>query len=127
MDSKSDAEEIAIGRVEEAHQVSRFIRFRRTIMAGITVIVPVWITFLALRKIFDWADGFSVPVIQQFAASIGYPDFHIPGLGFLLTFIIIWIVGSVAANLVRKRLLQSAREPWNGCRSFARSTRRCNI
>jgi uncharacterized membrane protein len=60
--------------------------------------------------LFEWADGFSAPLIRQFAAGLGYPNFHIPGLGFLLTFIILWVVGTVAANVLGRRLLQYARE-----------------
>jgi uncharacterized membrane protein len=94
----------------QEHKVGPLTKLRRTITAGITVIVPLWVTSWALQKLFNWADGFSVPLITQFAGRLGYPDFHIPGLGFLLTFIIIWVVGAIAANVVGKRLLQSGRE-----------------
>ncbi len=99
-----------LGRASKEHQVNRWVRLRRTLTAGITVIAPLWITGWALTKIFQWADGFPALLIGQFTARLGYPDFHIPGLGFLLTFIIIWAVGVIAANVVGKRLLQSARE-----------------
>ena len=103
MDSQPD-------KAGQEHKVRPLTKFRRTITAGITVIVPLWVTFWALQKIFDWADGISVPLITQFAARLGYSDFHIPGLGFLLTFAIVWVVGVIAANVVGKRLLQSGRQ-----------------
>lgn len=83
---------------------------RTTIMAGVTVIVPLWITAWVLWTLFRWADGFSAPLIKQFAASLGYPEFHIPGLGFLLTFFILWLVGMFTTNVVGKRLLGYARK-----------------
>ena len=89
---------------------SRIGRLRTTIMAGVTVIAPLWITIWVLVTLFRWADGFSAPLIRQFARRLGDPEFHIPGLGVLLTFIILWCVGAIAANVVGKRLLQSARE-----------------
>ena len=109
MTTPPDAEPVSLSDLE-GHAVSRWVRLRRTIMAGVTVIVPLWITFLALQKIFDWADSFPRPFIKQFASQLGYPEFHIPGLGLVLTFIIIWIAGTVAANVVGRRMLQSARE-----------------
>jgi uncharacterized membrane protein len=90
--------------------VSRIGRLRTTIMAGLTIIAPLWITVWVVEKLFSLADGFSAPLIRQFARWLGEPDFHIPGLGFLLTFIILWGVGAVATNVVGKRLWQSARE-----------------
>lgn len=86
------------------------VRLRRTITAGITIIVPLWITVFVLAKLFNWADGFSSPLIRQFVGKLGYPDFHIPGLGFLLTFVILWVVGAFTTNVVGKRVLQNARE-----------------
>ena len=63
-----------------------------------------------LAKLFNWADDFSSPLIRQFVGKLGYPDFHIPGLGFLLTFVILWVVGAFTTNVVGKRVLQNARE-----------------
>ena len=48
------------------------------------------------------------------AKPFGYPDFHIPGLGFVLTFIILWVVGALAANVVGRSLWQFARETLEG-------------
>lgn len=89
----------------ESPRHSRLGTLRTTIMAGLTVIVPLWITGWVLWTLFRWADGFSAPLIRQFAAGLGYPDFHIPGLGFFLTFLILWVVGLFTTNVVGKRLL----------------------
>ena len=89
---------------------SRIGKLRTTIMAGVTIIAPLWITIWILEKLLRLAESFSTPVIRQFARWLGDPDFHIPFLGVLLTFLILWCVGAVAANVVGKRLLQSARE-----------------
>lgn len=87
----------------------RLSKLRNTMMAGLTVIAPLWVTGWVLVTLFRWADGFSAPIIHQLARGLGYPRFHIPGLGFLLTGCILWVVGAVAANVVGKRLLQGGR------------------
>ena len=94
---------------------TRLQRLRRTIMAGLTIIVPLWVTGWVLKFLFDWADGFSAPLIRQMARPfVDDPDFHIPGLGFVLTFIILWVVGALATNVVGRSLWQFAREALEG-------------
>lgn len=93
---------------------SRLQRLWRTIMAGLTIIAPLWVTGWVLKTLFNWADSFSAPLIRQLARSLGDPEFHIPGLGFVLTFIILWVVGALAANVVGRSLLQYAREALEG-------------
>lgn len=94
---------------------TRLQRLRRTIMAGLTIIVPLWLTGWVLKFLFDWADGFSAPLIRQLARPfVDDPDFHIPGLGFVLTFIILWVVGALATNVVGRSLWQFAREALEG-------------
>ena len=93
---------------------TRLQRLRRTIMAGLTIIVPLWLTGWVLKFLFDWADGFSAPLISQMAKLFDDPDFHIPGLGFVLTFIILWVVGALATNVVGRSLWQFARETLEG-------------
>jgi len=110
MEIPSEKLDQVLGSSSEPPPRRRLGKFRNTIMAGLTVIAPLWITGWVLVTLFRWADGFSAPLIRQLARSLGNGEFHIPGLGFLLTFIILWIVGTVAANVVGKRILQNARE-----------------
>ena len=110
MDIQSEKLDQVLGTPSEPAPRRRFGKFRTTIMAGLTIIAPLWITGWVLIPLFRWADGFSAPMIRQFARSLGYEGFHIPGLGFLLTFIILWIVGTIAANVVGRRMLHNARE-----------------
>ena len=89
---------------------TRLRRLWRTMMAGLTIIAPVWFTGWVLKTLFNWADSFSAPLIGQMVKPLGYPEFHIPGLGFVLTFVILWVVGALAANVVGRSLVQYARE-----------------
>ena len=110
MDINAQEIDQVLGPAPEPRPRRRLARFRTMIMTGVTVITPVWITIWVLITLFRWADGVSAPLIKQFARSLGYDNFHIPGLGFLLTFFILWLVGIIAANVVGRRLLHNARE-----------------
>ena len=89
---------------------TRLQRLRRTIMAGLTIIAPLGVTVWVLKTLFNWADGFSAPLISQVAKPFGYTEFHLPGLGFVLTFIILWVIGALATNVVGRSLWQFVRE-----------------
>jgi uncharacterized membrane protein len=89
---------------------SRLGNLRNTIMAGVTVIAPLYITFWVIRTLFRLAESISAPLIDFFALRFGHPEFYIPGLAFLLTFFMLWVVGLVAANVVGRRLIRKGRE-----------------
>ena len=89
---------------------SRRHRLRTTLMAGVTVIAPLWITGWVLWTLFNWADRFSRPLIRPFAAMLGDPDWYYRGIGFLLTILILWVVGKVTTNVLTRRLLHDGRE-----------------
>lgn len=109
-DTTTEGLDQVLGSAPESRPHPRLTRLRNTIMAGVTVIAPLWITVWVLITLFRWADGFSAPLIRQLARSLGYPDFSIPGLGFLVTGVVLWLVGLIAANVVGKRLLRSGRD-----------------
>jgi len=74
-------------------------RLRRYLVAGVLVWAPLAVTFLLLR--------FAVNIMDKTLAIIpeGYqPDqllgFHIPGLGVILAFLVLFITGMLAANFV---------------------------
>ncbi len=74
-------------------------RLRRYLVAGLLIWAPLAVTFLLLR--------FAVNVMDKTLAIIPgqyRPDellgFHIPGLGVILTFVVLFITGMLAANFV---------------------------
>ena len=74
-------------------------QLRRYLVAGILVWAPLFVTFLLLR--------FAVNLMDKTLAILPLryrPDellgFHIPGLGVILTFIVLFITGMLAANFV---------------------------
>jgi uncharacterized membrane protein len=79
-------------------------------MAGITVIAPVWITGWVLWTLFGLAENFSRPLIRPFIAMPDDPQWYYRGFGFLLTVIILLIVGTITTNVLTRRVLQAGRE-----------------
>ncbi len=82
---------------------------QRYLVAGLLVWVPVGITFLILKLIVDIMDQTLVliPDAWRPEALLG---FRIPGLGILLTGVVVFFTGMLAANLVGRRLFKL----WDG-------------
>ena len=74
-------------------------RLRRYLVAGILVWAPLAVTFLLLRFAVTIMDKTLAVIPQQYR-----PDellgFHIPGLGVILTFVVLFVTGMLAANFV---------------------------
>jgi uncharacterized membrane protein len=75
---------------------------RRNFIAGFFVTVPLVISVAALVWIFRFIDDLMRPF---FDALIGRP---IPGLGLLTTALVVLLVGTIATNVIGKRVLQRA-------------------
>jgi uncharacterized membrane protein len=78
---------------------------RRSFIAGFFVIVPLAISVFALVWIFGIIDGFAAPLAKQVFGR------EVPGLGILITLLVMLTVGAVATNVIGRRLLSRA-ERW---------------
>jgi uncharacterized membrane protein len=78
---------------------------RRAFLAGFFVTVPLVISVAALVWIFGIIDGFTAPVTERVLGR------RLPGLGLLVTLLVILSVGAVATNVIGRRLLSRA-EGW---------------
>ena len=74
---------------------------RKRILTGIVVLVPLVVTFLALRLVFQWLDSLAQPLVK---GVFGSQD-DIAGLGIVLTFVAIWLAGTVGSNVMGRRLI----------------------
>ena len=74
-------------------------RLRRYLVAGLLIWAPLAVTFVLLRFAVNLMDKTLAIIPQQYR-----PDellgFHIPGLGVILTFVVLFITGMLAANFV---------------------------
>jgi uncharacterized membrane protein len=78
---------------------------RRTFLTGIIVTVPLIVSLVTLVWIFGVVDDVATPVS---ARVLGRP---VPGLGVLLTALVVLLVGAIATNVFGRRVLARA-ESW---------------
>jgi uncharacterized membrane protein len=78
---------------------------RRRFIAGFFLTVPLIVSVAALVWIFGIIDGFTAPVAERVLGRA------IPGLGILLTAMVVLLVGVVATNVIGRRVLARA-ESW---------------
>jgi uncharacterized membrane protein len=79
-----------------------FNTLRRNFITGFFVSVPLVISVAALIWIFNVVDGF----VRPYFALLLKRD--VPGIGILTTALVVLLVGTVATNVIGKRLLQRA-------------------
>jgi uncharacterized membrane protein len=79
-------------------------RLRRYLVAGLLVWIPLGITLLLLSFFVRLLDRTLALVPSQYKpeALLGFP---LPGLGVLLTFLILLVTGVLAANIVGRRFM----------------------
>jgi len=75
-------------------------KLRRQFLTGILIVVPIGATILILVWIFTAIDSILQPAIRT---VWGYT---IPGVGFGITIVLIYLVGIIASNVGGRRLIQ---------------------
>lgn len=82
------------------------LKIRRYLAAGLLVWVPLLVTFLALRFLINLMDR-SLLLVPAPLRPENLFGFRIPGLGVILTFVLLFITGALAANFFGKRLIEA--------------------
>ena len=67
---------------------------KRQFLSGVLVVVPLIITYIVLRFLFEAVDGILSPLIQK---AFGY---SVPGLGIVATILIIILAGLLSRNIL---------------------------
>jgi uncharacterized membrane protein len=79
---------------------------RRYLIAGILLFLPIWLTWIVVRFIFNTLASVSAPLLR----AIGWPD-HLDWLlvvvGAVLTLLLIYLLGWFGTRVFGKRLLQA--------------------
>lgn len=73
---------------------------RITFGRGLVVLVPVVITLMVLRTLFDFIDGIISPIFDHLLGQ------HIPGLGFISMILLIFIIGLSSRNLIGRAIFK---------------------
>ena len=84
---------------------------RRRFLAGFFITVPLFISVAALYSIFGIIDGFLAPLTNRVLSRLFGQDVQVPGLGVLITLLLVLGVGTVAANVIGRRVLART-ESW---------------
>lgn len=73
---------------------------RRAFVRGLFVMIPVVLTYMVLKLLFDVVDGVLQPLVESAFGS------RIPGLGLLFLVLLIYLVGLLVANVLGHRMVE---------------------
>ena len=73
--------------------------FKRKFIAGLFVSIPAIITILVLEWFFRFVDGLLSPALDSMLGR------HFPGLGFVATILMIFLLGIISTNVVGRKVL----------------------
>jgi uncharacterized membrane protein len=78
---------------------------RSKIFAGILVILPLGITFLVLKFVFNTLDSILDPLIPNINIFLFHRVFHLPGLGIVSFFLLLYLIGVITTNVLGRKLV----------------------
>lgn len=81
-------------------------RTRGHFVTGLLVIVPLWMTWYVLASLVRWMDRVLAVLPKDYRPEAWLP-FPVPGLGVILTLLVIQIVGIMGANLLGRSFVNS--------------------
>lgn len=94
----------------EKHTVGERLRrtLRKRLLAGILIILPVYITYFVVKTLFGFVGGVFSPIIKSIIET---NDYELPGIavtiiGLILTFVALYFIGLFATNVVGGQILR---------------------
>jgi uncharacterized membrane protein len=78
---------------------------RANFLAGILVTAPVAITLYAVWFVVSWFDHEVIPLIPAAYNPGTYLPFQIPGLGLLIAFVVLYLIGALTAGLFGRYIM----------------------
>jgi uncharacterized membrane protein len=82
-----------------------FKHLRTKIFAGILVVLPLGITFLVLKFVFNTLDSILGPLIPDITVSLFHRVFHLPGVGLISFFLLLYLIGLITTNVLGRKLI----------------------
>ena len=84
-----------------------FLKHLRTkVFAGILVLLPLGVTFLVLKFVFNTLDSILGPLIPAVTVDLFNRLYEIPGLGIIAFFFLLYLIGVFATNVLGRKLVQ---------------------
>ena len=90
--------------VPPRHPMPKTTLFRRYLIAGLLIWVPVMITIWVLSVLVGIMDQTLLLLPPEWRTE-AWLGFHIPGLGALLTLLVVFGTGALAANIIGQRMV----------------------
>jgi len=78
---------------------------RSKIFAGILVILPLGITFFILKFVFNTLDSILDPLIPNINVFLFHRLFHLPGVGLVSFFFLLYLIGLITTNVLGHKLV----------------------
>ncbi len=78
---------------------------RGKVFAGILVILPLGITFLVLKFVFNALDSILDPLIPEIDVSLFNRVYQVRGVGLVSFFILLYLVGLITTNVLGRKLI----------------------
>ena len=72
-------------------------KFRSKLFVGLATLLPLYLTFIVIKFLFSTLEEMSGPLLKKIGLDI-------PGLGILLTVILIYILGLLVTNFLGKKI-----------------------
>lgn len=80
-------------------------RIRNYFLTGLVLVGPIYITVSLTWWFINWVDDLARPLIPLSFRTETYISVHIPGLGLIIAFCLLTLLGFLTANLVGRRLV----------------------
>jgi uncharacterized membrane protein len=90
---------------EPAVHGSTRARIRNYFLTGLILVGPLYITVSLTWWFINWVDDLARPLIPPAFRTETYFSFHVPGLGLIIAFCTLTLLGFLTANLVGRRLV----------------------
>ena len=71
--------------------------FRAKLFAGVATLLPLYLTYVVIRFLFESLEEMSGPILERFGLGI-------PGLGIILTIILIYFLGIIVTNFLGRKI-----------------------
>jgi uncharacterized membrane protein len=78
---------------------------RTKIFTGILVVLPLGITFLVLKFVFNILDNILGPLMPEISVHLLNHEFLLPGLGILGFFLLLYLFGVITSNVLGHKLV----------------------
>jgi uncharacterized membrane protein len=82
---------------------------KKNIIAGLLVTVPVALTYIILEFVITRIDEMMVPVVSKLInekAMENLSGYFVPGMGFLLLILFVFLIGLIATNIFGKKVFK---------------------